>query len=439
MSWFVGQLNVMVSAEEKSSVSPVALQRSDKGSANDRPLAMAGESAKGLLSVSLLTGGGDRPYALGMASALIDQKISTDFIGSDDLNVPELHTTSFVTFLNLRGDQRSDASFGKKAVRVLSYYWRLLRYAASAQPPIFHILWNNKFELFDRTLLMLYYKFLGKRVLLTAHNVSIGERDANDSLLKRISLRIQYRLSDHVFVHTEKMKGELALRFGVSERKITVVPFGINNTVPNTTLSTAEAKRQLGIDKQEKTLLFFGNIAPYKGLDYLVDAFSRVLKEDGAYRLIIAGRPKGDEQYWQQIKQEITRDAIRERIIQKIEYVPDEQTELYFKAADVLILPYTHIFQSGVLFLSYAFGLPVIAADTGSLRNEVIEGETGFLCRAADSDDLAKAIKTYFASDLYRHLDTRRDQIRAFANERNSWTKIGEILNRVYQQVLFAK
>ena len=52
------------------------------------------------------------------------------------------------------------------------YYAKLIRYAATAEPRIFHILWNNKFEYFDRTLLMLYYRLLGKKIVLTAHNVN---------------------------------------------------------------------------------------------------------------------------------------------------------------------------------------------------------------------------------------------------------------------------
>ena len=55
------------------------------------------------------------------------------------------------------------------------YYAKLIRYAATAKPKIFHILWNNKFELFDRTVLMLYYRLLGKRIVLTAHNVNAGQ------------------------------------------------------------------------------------------------------------------------------------------------------------------------------------------------------------------------------------------------------------------------
>lgn len=429
----------MASLEQKSSVSAIAWKPSHEDAAGDRVVESAGYTPKPSLRVSLLTGGGDRPYALGMASALVDQGISVDFIGSDDLDARELHRTPLVTFLNLRGDQAKDAPLRRKATRILSYYARLLRYALKAEPQIFHILWNNKFELIDRTLLMLYYKVMGKRLVLTVHNVNVRERDGGDSLLNRLSLRMQYSLSDHIFVHTERMKGELVSGFSLPEDKVSVIPFGINNTVPDTALSTAEAKRQLGVSTHEKTLLFFGNIAPYKGLDYLISAFASLLKEDGTYRLIVVGRPKGDERYWREIEQAITDDAIRERVIRKIEYVPDEQTELYFKAADVLVLPYTHVFQSGVLFLGYAFGLPAIATDVGSLRDDIIEGETGFVCEAKDASDLARAISNYFASDLYGNLAAHRSQIRKFANERNSWTRVGEILNGVYRRVLLTK
>src|SRR5207248_11533386 len=179
-----------------------------------------------------------------------------------------------IRFLNLRGDQRSDASPFTKVQRVLKYYIKLISYAATAQPRLFHLLWNNKFELFDRTLLMLYYKWLAKKIVLTVHNVNIRKRDANDSSLNRFSLKIQYQLSNHIFVHTERMKSELVSDFCVPESKVSVIPFGINNTVPNTGLSSAEAKRQLGVNRSDKTMLFFGNIAPYKGLEYLISAFA---------------------------------------------------------------------------------------------------------------------------------------------------------------------
>ena len=262
------------------------------------------------LRVALLTGGGDKPYALGMAAALTSEGISIDFIGSDDLSVPELLTNRRVNFLNLRGNQRPHASPFSKARRVLKYYVKLMSYAATAQPKLFHLLWNNKFEFFDRTLLMLYYRMLRKKVILTVHNVNAGKRDLNDSFLNRFSLRIQYNLCDHIFVHTKGMKGELVGEFAVSADKVSVIPFGINNTVPKTDLTNGEAKRILGITDSDKTLLFFGNIAPYKGLEYLVSAFAELLNKDRSYRLIIVGRPKGSEDYWKQIHEGIVRNGI---------------------------------------------------------------------------------------------------------------------------------
>ena len=93
---------------------------------------------------------------------------------------------------------------------------------------------------------MLYYKLLGKKIVFTAHNVNAGKRDSNDSWLNRLSLRIQYNLSDHIFVHTEGMKQELISEFRIPEDKVSVIPFGINNTVPNTSLSSARGKTTTG-------------------------------------------------------------------------------------------------------------------------------------------------------------------------------------------------
>jgi glycosyltransferase involved in cell wall biosynthesis len=412
---------------------PVAYRRQVEPSALQQRPCLGRQAA---LNAALLTGGGDRPYALGMAAALTSAGINVDFIGSDDLRVPELLGNPRVNFLNLRGDQRAEAGTVEKLVRLLKYYIRLLAYAAMAKPKLFHILWNNKFELFDRTLLMLYYRTLGKCVLFTAHNVNKAKRDQNDSWLNRVTLKIQYKLSDHIFVHTERMKSEMAAAFGVPGEKISVIPFGINDTVPNTSLSTAEAKRQLGLAEHDKSLLFFGNIAPYKGLEYLVSAFMQLLKQDSTYRLLIVGRPKGRMDYWEGVERTITSNGIGDRVIARIEYVPDEQTELYFKAADVLILPYTHVFQSGVLFLGYSFSLPAIAADVGSLREEIIEGRTGFVFRPQDPVDLARKIESYFQSELFCNLENRRAEIKAYANERYSWDKVAAITADVYARLV---
>jgi glycosyltransferase involved in cell wall biosynthesis len=232
------------------------------------------------------------------------------------------------------------------------------------------------------------------------------------------------------------MRSELVSDFAVTADKVSVIPFGINNTAPNTALTSVEAKRRLGVSSDDKTILFFGNIAPYKGLEYLVAAFAELSRRDSNYRLVIAGRPKGSESYWNRLRETILRNGLRERVTERIEYVPDDQTELYFKAADVLVLPYTRVFQSGVLFLGYSFGLPAVAADIGTLKAEIIEGKTGFVFKPQDSSDLARVIGQYFESDLFRNLESRRAGINAYANDQYSWSKVAAVTTQVYSNLL---
>jgi glycosyltransferase involved in cell wall biosynthesis len=387
-------------------------------------------------TVSILTAGRDRHYSLGLASAVAAAGVNFDFIASDELESGPLRRLPGVNFRNLRGDQSTGANLLQKMSRVLVYYFRLITYAMMSRPKVFHILWNNKFEFFDRTLLMLFYRLLGKKIAFTAHNINAGQRDGVDSALNRASLKFQYRLCDRIFVHTAKMKEELVSDFSVPENKIILIPFGINNAVPTTALTGDEARQKLGLHPRNKVILFFGNIAPYKGLKFLAQAFSVISKEDPTMRLVIAGRPKGQKSYWEEIQQTLLRSHSSDRVIEKIEYIPDDEIEVYFKAADVLVLPYVSIFQSGVLFLAYSFGLPVIATDVGSLKQEIVEGKTGFVCEPENPRALLLTIQNYFQRDLYHELSSRRPGIQALANAKHSWDEVGAITAGTYSELL---
>jgi D-inositol-3-phosphate glycosyltransferase len=384
--------------------------------------------------VGLLTGGDDRSYAVGLATALIARGVHLDFIGSDAVDAPELHDSPFFRFLNLRGDQSPQASLRRKVSRLARYYFSLMRYAAAAPGRVLHILWNNKFEHFDRTVLMLYYRALGHRVVMTVHNVNAAARDGRDSWLNRLTLRIQYRLCEHLFVHTPRMCNQLFDEFGIATERVSVIPFGINDTTPKTAITQGQARDKIGLASIHRVLLFFGQIAPYKGLEYLVAALQVAFAADPALRLVVAGKvKKGCEDYWNSIALALSQRDLGRRVLQRIEHVPDDEIELYFKAADVLVVPYVEIFQSGVPFLAYSFGLPVIATDVGALRDDVIEGRTGFVCRSRDPNDLAGAIARYFDSPLYVHRDRTHPQIRAHAMERHSWATVAAITEAVYR------
>jgi glycosyltransferase involved in cell wall biosynthesis len=388
------------------------------------------------LEVALLTGGFDRPYAYGLAMALIAKGVRLDVIGSEFVDSPEMHTTPGLQFFDLWPAQSAKKTAFSKLSRVLKHYARLIRYTAVAEPKIFHILWNSKVQFFDRTLLMLYYRAMGKKVALTAHNVNQARRDGNDSILNRMTLKMQYSLTGHIFVHTQKMRDELVSEFGVRDHRITVIRHPINDAFPDTDLTPAEAKRRLGLRDDEKAILCFGRIKPYKGIEHLVAAFQKLVERDASYRLIIAGdAEKGNEGYLNQIKQMIPSELERGQIILKVQVIPDEDIELYLKAADVMALPYNEIFQSGVLFLGYSFGLPAIATDVGSFREEIVEGRTGFLCRPADPTDLAKAIETYFGSDLYLDLGRTREKIKTHAHTHHSWAAVAELTRNAYAKL----
>jgi glycosyltransferase involved in cell wall biosynthesis len=283
---------------------------------------------------------------------------------------------------------------------------------------------------------MLFYKLAGKKIVFTAHNVNAGRRDGRDTWLNRSTLRCQYALTDHIFVHTQKMMDELIGEFNVKAEKVTIIPYGINNAVPFTELTSLEARRRLGLLKHEKAILYYGAIKSYKGLEYLVEAFQQIA-ERGDYRLLIAGeQKKGYEDYWRAIQQAIGRHPSHPKVLQRIEFIPDAETEAYFKAADIAVLPYTDIFQSGILFMAYNYGLPAIVTDVGSFSEDVVEGETGYVCRPRDPDDLARTIERFFDSKLYRERDSRRQGIRDYVLSKHSWLTVASITRNAYGELL---
>ena len=416
----------MNSIAEKSLVSELEVQQQ---AIADSPSA---------ISMALLTGCQDRHYAFGLAMALISRGAYVDVIGSDEIDSPELHTTSKLRFLNFRRSRGVNLNLIQKLSKLLVYYSKLVRYAAVSRAEIFHILWNNKIEFFDRTILMLYYKVLEKKIVLTAHNINQARRDLNDSWLNRTTLKIQYLLCDHIFVHTKRMKDELCQEFNVAEKAITVIRYPLNNALPETELTPSEAKRRLDLRDDERAILFFGRIMPYKGIEYLLDAFRLLVADKQAnYRLIVAGEPKkGSEEYLRELQSSVYRNFAREQVILKLQFIPDDEMELYLKGADVLVLPYKEIFQSGVLFLAYSFGLPVVATDVGSFREEIVEGSTGFLCKPGDPTELAKAVDRYFASGLYKDLSVRRRELKDYANTNHSWHAVAELTCMAYTKIL---
>ena len=127
---------------------------------------------------------------------------------------------------------------------------------------------------------------------------------------------------------------------------------------------------------------------------------------------------------------------IDEYCTKHFKFIPDEDIPYYFTAADCCVLPYTSIFQSGVHALSYAYGLPVIASDVGSFRDEdVVENETGFIFEPLNENGLMQTLVKYFYSPLYNNLLQTRNQIIKWAEKKYSWDEIGKNTSKLYQQI----
>jgi D-inositol-3-phosphate glycosyltransferase len=391
------------------------------------------------MKVALLTGGQDPPYARGLLRELLARGISVACVGSDELTDYHPAGSERLEFHNFVGDQ-GPARVMTKAWRVLRYYGRVLRFAARTDARLFHILWFRKFPWLERTLLNACFKLLGKKLVFTAHNVDDQARDGRRGprLVDRLSLTFLYRSVDHVFVHTPRMKRELVERFGIAEKKVTVVPFGINDVIPVSTATRVAARQQLGLRPDDKVLLFFGHVAPYKGVEDIIGALAGLVEEDRRVTLLLAGpvKNKSCDPYWRQLEALIEKLRVAAHVRKAIRYIPDEDVGLFFRASDVSVLPYRRVYQSGVLALSYAQGLPVIVADVGSLKDDVIEDETGLVFRPGDVLDLAAKIRRYFASDLFRDLDMRSQKIRAYGAERFSWTTNADRTCDVYASTL---
>ena len=386
------------------------------------------------MTVTLLPVGGTPHYELGLLSGLVNAGVKVDVIGNDLVSQHELSRHNNVNILNLREDQNPDSPLITKSLRILRFYFRLIWYALTTRSRIFHIQWENKFILFDRTVLILIYKLLGKKLVYTAHNVNGEARDDRDSLLNRFSLKVLYSVVDHIIVHTGKMKSELQEDYGVSDEKVSVIPMGLIKTFKKFNMDKLAAREFLGISPNAKVLLFFGAIDKYKGLDILVDSLAELLQSDSAYFVIVAGRPKGTYDFEEVIQPKIKLRDLDEHLLRRLEFIPEEEIETYFMAADCLVLPYKTIYQSAVFFLAYSFGLPILASDVGSFRENLIEGRTGMLFTPHSVDALTRKIELYFASDLYKNLDQTRDIIKRWAEKKYSWQKAGMLTANVYKK-----
>jgi glycosyltransferase involved in cell wall biosynthesis len=188
------------------------------------------------------------------------------------------------------------------------------------------------------------------------------------------------------------------LFFQIEGDRISVIPHGSYDFL-STEKSTNErtVREELGIPKGKRVILFFGLIRRYKGLEYLVEAFEQVRARMDNVMLLVVGKIfSGNSEEFQYYSDLIDQLRGHDDIRCVPEYVPLEKVDSYFSAADLVALPYTKSYTSGILLAAYAAGKPVVVTDTGGLSEVVEEGKSGAVVPPRDATALANAIIDIF-------------------------------------------
>ena len=175
------------------------------------------------------------------------------------------------------------------------------------------------------------------------------------------------------------------------------------------------------IGKDTFTLLFFGLIKPYKGLDVLLKAFRLLLDRKPELRLIIAGDVYGDSSPYLELIRSL---RLGDHVETHFRYIGDAEISSFFRQSDLCILPYKTATQSGVIATSYCFDVPVIASDVGGLSEYILPGKTGFLVRSEDPSALAETIFKALDREL---LTNMQDEIKNY-KKRFSWEALAELM-----------
>jgi glycosyltransferase involved in cell wall biosynthesis len=227
---------------------------------------------------------------------------------------------------------------------------------------------------------------------------------------------------DAVVVHSEHGAGRLRSDFGVPADRLRVIPHGAFDYL---TRQGDEVPLPPELQAVEgPVILAFGLIRPYKGTDLLLDAFSRIERGE----LWIVGMPRMP---MDGLRRVAARAGGRVRFVDR--FIPDAEIPAFMRRADVVVLPYRNIEQSGVLYTALAFGRPLVLSSVGGFT-EIGERGAARLVPPEDPDALAEAI-----TELIADRDTAASLAAGAEREAStvsSWDRIAEQTMALYRELL---
>lgn len=383
----------------------------------------AGKTTRAVVVEPVGGHGGMNYYDIGLCSGLGRAGIDVT-LHTCDRNPPQPVPGQFAVRASFLGVYGADPAWrrGLRYVRALvsALVGERLRRATVAHFHFFHV---GPLEYLGVKLASL----LGYRVIVTAHDVESFDQNLTvKSLVHR-----SYALAHAVVAHNQTSAGEVVAKLGVPPQRVHVVPHGSYVDFAAPPPPRAEARQLIGLAAEGgPVLLFFGQIKEVKGLDVLIEAFAQVLQTLPTARLVIAGKVwKAD---FSRYTRQIERLGLQDSVLLHIRYIPDDEVHAFYAAADLVVLPYRRIYQSGVLLMAMSFGTPVMASDLPAMKEVVQDGETGYLFHRDDAADLAARLLQALADPT--GLQRVQQAADACMRERFGWARIGQQLARVYSE-----
>ena len=299
----------------------------------------------------------------------------------------------------------------RQPLRQLQLTRMLLRAIHRFEPDVVHIQQGHLWFNFGLRALRRY------PLVVTVHDHTAHVGDRGGARTPQRVMDIATRRADRVIVHSEQLKREIVALRNLRPDRVDSIPLVV----------VTDARPPVGVAEEPSTILFFGRIWPYKGLDYLIRAEPLMAAEYPDLRIVVAGEGEPLERY-----RELMTSPERYEVHNA--FVSNAVRAELFARSSVVVLPYIEASQSAVVPIAYAFSKPVVATSVGGLPEVVVDGVTGLVIPPRDEAALARAVNDLLADPSRRHALGAAGK-RKLETELSA-AAVAEATVRVYKRVL---
>lgn len=272
-------------------------------------------------------------------------------------------------------------------------------------------------------------KLRGKKIIFSIHNITPHTPQRYFVFLDALLNRFVFRFADAFIVHNQRNKKRFKEIYNIHHRPISIIGIGSYKPLIKNTLSCKEARERLDIPIEKKVILHFGYLWGYKGVNILLDALEMIAKDVPNILLVLAGTLTSN---WEQYAEIIRKKHLESYIQLHLHYIPESEVDIYFSAADLVVLPYIPPFDThgGVGALAVALQKPLLVSDIGGLP-EYVKNKRAVV-PPGDAIELAKKITKILNDE--KLLSSLAGDSRAIAAE-ITWDKIAKKTLNVYEQL----